>query len=586
MAARLIFFLFLAIAPAVCYDKLLYYHVTGGIFMYSLNRKFWKLTLCLSLVLTLFTGCARETTAQGELPRFKFQRRQLESVTMAAQETDFALLADCVNLKQLDLTGSTCYDQILNYISDHPNVEVVYEAPLGDLMLSNAETAVCLVDGTYALDNLTRQLRYLPGLKTLELPRVTLTSGELDTLQANYPDLDLRYTVELLGKEYDPAAAEADFEGLTSETMEKTVAAMAMLPDLTKVTLPDNLTLKEVKSLMDQFPQIEFFYTFDLFGKTLTTREERVEYLDMAIGNQGEDQIRAALDIMPNCTHFKLENCGIDNEVMASIRDDYPDTKIVWRVSFGGQYSLLTDETTLRTVYGVENSHGQYLKYCTGLKYIDMGHNTTLTDISFIEYMPDLEIVILSGSSITNVDAFANCKKLEWLELANCYALTDISALSGCESLRFLNICFSKVTDLSPIQDLPLERFLYLTPQIDKETQAAFEESHPDCWVRFTGSDPYSLGWRYNDVGVTRFEYYQKIRDIFQYDAVDRRLAQQAAQEEAEREEEEEQESGGSGNHGGFPGTGNNGGGNEGGGSSDSGSSAPSFGDLFGGLFK
>ena len=553
--------------------------------MKFLNRTSLKLIACLSLVLTLFTGCARETTAQGELPRFKFQRKQLESVTMAAQEEDFTELEDCINLKQLDLTGSTCYDQILNYIRNHPNVDVVYEAPLGNLMLSNSETEAALEPGTYDLDSLLRQLHYLPNLTSLTLPKTTLTAEELSALADPFPELQVAYSIDLPGKEYLSDTTSADFSNVSAAEMEQITEKFSMLPKLTEVTLPSALRMEEVKSLMDRFPDITFHYTFDLFGKTLSLETERVEYLDVAIGNQGESQIRAALDIMPKCTYFKLENCGLDNAVLASIRDAYPDTKIVWRVSFGGQYSLLTDETTLRTVYGVENSHGQYLKYCTGLKYIDMGHNTTLTDISFIEYMPDLEIVILSGSSITNVDAFANCKKLEWLELANCYALEDISALSGCESLRFLNICFSKVTDLSPIQDLPLERFLYLTPRIDKEAQAAFEGIHPDCWVRFTGSDPYSLGWRYNDVGVTRFEYYQKIRDIFQYDAVDRRLAQQAAQEEADREEEEEQNGGGdSGSSGGDSG---NSGGNEGGGGAEGGSGGPpNFGDMFGGLFK
>ena len=547
--------------------------------MYSLNRKFWKLMLCLSLVLMLFTGCARETTAQGELPRFKFQRKQLETVTMAAQAEDFAALEDCVNLKQLDLTGSTCYDLILNYIRNHPNVDVIYEAPLGNLMLSDSETEAALEPGTYDLDSLRRQLHYLPNLTSLALPKTSLTMEELSALTDPFPELQVAYSIDLLGKEYLPDTTSADFSNVSASGMAQITEKFSMLPQLTEVTLPGELTMEEVKALMDRFPEITFHYTFDLFGKTLTLETERVEYLDVAIGNQGESQIRAALDIMPNCTYLKLENCGFSHDTLASIRDDYPDTKIVWRVTFGegGQYSLLTDETTLRTVYGVENSDGQYLKYCTGLKYIDMGHNTTLTDISFIEHMPDLEIVILSGSSITNVDPFANCKKLEWLELANCYALTDISALETCESLRFLNICFSKVTDLTPIENLPLERFLYLSPQIDQATRTAFEESHPDCWVRFTGQDPYSLGWRYNDVGVTRFEYYQKIRDIFNYDDVDRRLAQQAAKEEAEREEQESQGGGDSGSSGGDSG------GDSGGSSS---SSAPSFGDLFGNLFK
>lgn len=548
--------------------------------MISLTRKLLKLMLCLAMVLVLFTGCAAETTAQGELPRYKFQRKQLETVTIAALEADFDALEDCINLQKLDLTGSTCYDRILNYISAHPQVEVAYTAPLGDLMLSNSETAVCLVNGSYQADTLMQQLNYLPNLKLLELPRVSLNTEELEALQAKYPALEIRFTVNLLGEEYDPAAVSADLTRLTSDNLEDAAAAFAMLPQLKDVDLPDTLPMEDVKTMMDRFPEINFHYAFLLFGQALSTDTERVEFTGAAIGNQGEDQLRAALDIMPRCTYVKLENCGIDNEVLASIREDYPDHNIVWRVRFGtdGQYSLLTDEIMLRTVYNVENRDGQALKYCNKLKYIDMGHNTTLTDISFIAHMPDLEIVILSGASITNVDAFANCKKLEWLELANCYALKDISALSGCESLRFLNIAFSKVTDLTPIENLPLERFVYLTPQVDKETRDAFEASHPDCWIRFTGQDPYSLGWRYNDVGVTRFEYYQKVRDVFKYDDVDRRLAQ----EQARLEEEQEENDSGSEEPGGNPGGGNESGGNE---SDGNGGGTPSLGDLLGGLF-
>lgn len=504
------------------------------------TRKIFRLVLCLMLVLSLFSGCAREEDAEPTIPRFKFLRKKAETLTVAAVEADFPLLEECVNLQYLDLSGSTCYDLILDYVNDHPNVEVVYTAPLGDLMLSSTETQAALEPDSYDIDTLRTQLHYLPGLTALALPKTTLTADELESLRDPFPELEITYSVELNGTEYLPDCTSLDLSSLPAGELDDLGTRLGLFPAVQEVTLSDALTMADVKALMERFPEINFNYTFELFGKTLSTADETADLTDATIGDAGEAQIRAALDIMPRCTYFKLENCGLSNEVLGGIQQDYPETKIVWRVSFGGQYSVLTDETTLRTVYGVENSHNDVLKYCTSLKYIDMGHNPTLTDISFIEYMPDLEIVILSGASMTDLDVFANCKKLEWLELANCYALEDISGLATCESLRFLNICFSKVTDLSPIEDLPLERFLYLTPQIDKETQTAFEESHPDCWVRFTGSDPYSLGWRYNDVGITRFEYYQKIRDIFQYDAVDRRLAQQAAAEE-ERQWQEEQ---------------------------------------------
>ena len=504
------------------------------------NRKLLRILLCLAMVLLCLAGCAKEEDTDPTIPRWGFQRKKAESLTIAAVQSDFELLEECVSLKYLDLTGSTCYDQILSYMKNHPNVEVIYTAPLGRLTLSNSETAAALEPGSYEFATLQSQLKYLPRLASLELPKTSLSPQEIDSLKEAYPNLNLSYTVPLLGQELTPDENALDLTSFTGENTAEIASALRYFSALTDVTLPGSLTPADVKELMDQFPGVTFHYTFELFGKTLSTTDERVEYQNENIGNKGEAQIRAALDIMPACTYFKLEDCGMDYEVLASIRDDYPDTKVVWRVRFGGQYSLMTDETTLRTVYGVENSHNDILKYCTGLKYIDMGHNTTLTDISFASYMPDLEILILSGSSIKNVDPLAACTNLVFLEMANCYALEDISALENCKSLRFLNIGFSKVTDLTPVQDLPLERFICLGPKMDKETQTAFEESHPDCWVRFSGQNPLSLGWKYDDIGITYSEYYKFIREVFDLDSVDKRLAQQAAREEAEREKEEQ----------------------------------------------
>lgn len=494
--------------------------------------------LCLLTALLCLTGCSKSAEIEPTIPKFKFLREKAEYLCFAAVEEDFEALEDCTSLQYLDLTGSTCFDAILDYISRHPEVEVVYTVPIGSRTLSNTETKVKLDSSAYDGALLVKQLKYLPNLKSLELPKTNLAAETLTAIRNQYPNLQVQYTVDLLGQELDSTATEADLSGLTAANLQEAAEKIALLPALTDITLPEQLSKADVKNLMEQLPDVRFHYTFDFFGTTLSTSDETVALKDVKIGNDGESEIRAALDILPHCTYFKLENCGIDYDILASIRDDYPNTKVVWRVDFGGQYSLLTDEETLRTVYGVYNSHADILKYCTSLKYIDMGHNPELTDISFIEYMPDLEIVILSGASMTDLDAFANHEKLEWLELANCYALNDISALESCSNLRFLNICFSKVTDLTPIENLPLERFLYLTPKVDQETRTAFEENHPDCWVRFTGSDPYSLGWRYNDIGITMFDYYLKIREIFDYDAVDKRVAKQLADEIAKWEAE------------------------------------------------
>lgn len=512
------------------------------------NRKILRIFLCLMTVLVLFAGCAQDEDAEPTIPKWGFLRKKAEALTVAAVEEDFALLEECINLEYLDLTGSTCYEQILAYIQNHPQVQVIYTAPLGNLTLSNSETSAALEPGSYDLASLQTQLTYLPGITSLELPKTHLTPEELTSLKEAHPHVSITYTVELQGKEYSPEDTSLDLSAMTFGELESAAGKLALLSGLTDVTLSQSLSMTEVKAMMEQFPDVTFLYTFELFGKTLSTAEESVEYEDVSIGNQGADQIRAALDIMPNCAYLKLEDCGIDNEVLASIREDYPNTTIAWRVYFG-PYSTMTDDETIRAVYHVNDSHVDILKYCTGAKYIDMGHNPELTDLSFVANMPDLEIFIGSGCAVNNLSGFENCKKLEWLELAYCYSLEDISTLKGCDGLRFLNISFSKVADLTAIEELPLERFLYLNPQVDQETQTAFEENHPDCWVRFTGQNPYSLGWRYEDIGETFSEYYLHVRDVFDLDDVDRRLAQQAAAEEERQWQEEQagQEEGSSG---------------------------------------
>lgn len=519
--------------------------------MNFLNRKIVRTVLCMLMVLSCLAGCAQDDAAEPTVPQWKWLREKAEYLTVPATLEDFALLEECVNLEYLDLTGSTCYDSILKYIAEHPQVEVRYTAPLGSLMLSNLETEAALEPGTYSLEALLQELPYLPNLNTLTLPKTTLTPQALATLQEGFPELKLVYSVVLLGEEYLTNVTELDLSGMQPEQLEEVCSLLSLLPDVAQVELMDSsgnsaLGMADVKQLMQALPQAQFHYTFDLFGKTVSTMEERVEFEDQKIGDEGQQLLRDALAIMPNCTYLRLEDCGFSNEVLGSIQAEYPNTKIAWRVYFGGQYSVMTDEDTLRTVYGVYNSHAETLKYLTSLKYIDMGHNTELTDISFTAYMPDLEILILSGSPVKDLTPLANCKKLVWLELAECRYIEDISPLEACESLRFLNISFAKVRDLSPIEALPLERFVYLDPQLDEETQTAFQESHPDCWVRFTGTNPLSLGWKYDDVGMTYSEYFKFIREVFDLDSVDARLAAQAAAEE-EKKWQEEQENAGSG---------------------------------------
>ena len=446
---------------------------------------------------------------------------EVEHLTLVVTEETILQLNDYPNLKSADLTGSQCYSAIARYRKFSPDVEVTYTVSLGNTAVDAYAEEVSLTEGEYDYDTLLENLQYLEKLRSLSLKHISISPQQLEALRQAYPDLELTYSVTLLGNEYDSDSTEIDLSFLTPDTVAEAARILPMLPKLQYVELMDGsspLSMEDVKMLVDAAPQANVHYTFSLFGKTISTTDERVEYVNAKIGNEGEAAIRQALDIMTGCTYLKLENCGLDNKVLAGIRDDYPDTKIVWKVKFG-KYSAMTDTDTIRAVYNVFDDTCYNLRYCTDVKYMDIGHNESLTDLSFIGFMPKLEILIASGCNVTDLSGFENCKNLEFLELAYCLNLQDLTPLAGCESLKQLNISYTKVTNLAPLDGLPLERLMSIHTWVKDGEQKIFQEIHPDCWtVFYYGNQPYGKGWRYDDNGMTYSEMYKKVREVFGYD--------------------------------------------------------------------
>ena len=506
-------------------------------------RSFWKKTACsvcaaaavLALagcggsgetippdteIITLPTAPVSEETVPPTDPR-----ELVEELTVEMEAGEVYTLDQYPNLKAVDFGSSTCYDAILHYIGNHPQVAVSYAVDLGGTSVSSKATGVILEPGRFDYDLLLDNLRYLPDLSTISLPEIRLSAQQVGALRETYPQITLDYTVELLGSTYGSDTTQLDLSYLDSSRVEEAAGKLGLLTNLTSVRLSNSLSMTDVATLQDSNPGAAFQYSFSLFGQTLSTTDETVAFKNYSIGNDGEDKIRQALEILDNCSRFVLDNCKLDNEVLSGIREDFRDkTKVVWRVYFGvgGRYNALTDAETIRAVYNVTDDTCSNLRYCEDVKYMDIGHNEYLTDLSFVGYMPNIEVLIASGCAARELVGFENCKKLTWLELAYCYKLADIESLSGCESLTYLNLSFTSVSSFMALDGLPLERFVCLRPRASTEEQNIFVEIHPksECITVFYGySNPYGYGWRYDDNGKTFNEYYKNVvRAAFNYD--------------------------------------------------------------------
>ena len=509
------------------------------------------LVLCAALVLS---GCAAskpEDTTPPTLEPIVLPTAPQETETQPDPErldTHLSLVLEAGELytldyypylKTVDLSGSTCYSAIVDFAAKRPHLEVTYTVPLGKTEVASGDAAVSLKPGDFDFEVLMEHLQYLPNLSTITLPDIALSSQQLAALRERYPQIQLDYTVELFGSRYGPDTQTLDLSAMDASGVEQAAQKLGLLPSLTEVSLSSSLSFEDVDKLQTAVPSVRFLYSFTLLGKNVSTADDEIIFRDQNMTIDDEDEIRKALTILDHTSRFVLDNCGYSYERLAQLREDFRGgPKVVWRIWFGkgNRYSTLTDDDTIRAVYNVTDATCGPMKYLEDVKYMDIGHNEFLSDLSFVSYMPNLEVLIASESAVKTLAGFDNCKKLTWLELAYCYKLTNIDALAGCDGLKYLNISYSKVKSLEPLDGLKLERFVYLSPKSSTKEQNTFTTIHPkkECITVFYGySMPYSYGWRYDDNGETMFWYYKDvIREVFDYDKADQILK---AQEDAKK---------------------------------------------------
>ena len=480
-------------------------------------KRVLKLITALAATVLLCAGCSTY--------RYDYDYRdEVTEYAMIAQSGDLVKLNEYPNLTYVDLRGSTCYDEILAYAQANPHVTVRYSVQLGQKRFNQDTVDIVLNGYAVTYEALADNLKYLPNAKTVHIHQAELQEEELTTLREAYPQIDFTYSVEIAGQRYEHTVTELNLSRLSPKEIDEAIHGISLLPQLTDVQLMSgegnsNLALSDVKRLVDAFPSVNFHYTFQLFGQKISILAQELVFDSVEIGNDGVAAIREALDVMTSCTYVKLDSCGIDDDVMVQLRDDYPDKQVVWRV-FAGKFSILTDEEMLRMTYSIGDDDVAGLKYCNKVKYLDMS-SSKITNISFVAHMPQLECVILTLTKINDLTPLTNCPNLTWLELSNCSSIRDLTALSAMQSLKYLNISHTKVTNLSALDSVPLERFNCVKSTVKTSVLDSFVAKHPDCYTTSKGS-ALGYGWRYNDKDQKEpFPYYAQLRTIFRYDDKD-----------------------------------------------------------------
>ena len=409
---------------------------------------------------------------------------------------------------------------------------------IGGTVLEPDAAALDLQTMEYDLDKLLAAAPELKLVTQIDLGATTLSYEQVESIRQAFPNATVQYSVALFGEIVESDVQSLDLGNMTAEQTQELYDVLPLMPQLQEINFVKEdgscvygiEQINQLDQLRERAPQVNFRVKFELFGQTVSSEDQRIEYYLVPIGNEGEPQIRAVLPYLTACEYFLLDGCEIDNEVMAQLRADFPETKIVWRVwirepnydspRFMRRAGFLTDTHRIRTTL-VTDENCDVLKYCTEVKYVDFGHNLEISDFSFLGYMPDLEAAIIGLTNCNDISMLVNCKKLEYLEVYGSQ-VTDLSPLAECTSLKHLNISRMPVDDITCLYDLELERLRAVDTKIPKAQIQEYADRHPDCQMLMEGWAPHENGWRYDEKG-NRVPRYELLREQMEYD-IDREV--------------------------------------------------------------
>ena len=290
--------------------------------------------------------------------------------------------------------------------------------------------------------------------------------------------------------------------------------------------------------------------TLTVGGQTFTCVADatQIDLGDVTVPDTDEDYaaLRAFLDKLPDLTKVDMFSTDISPERLLALAPDYPQIKFGCTIIIPCRntlrkdrppHRLRTDDTAFSTQHNLSSSsHDEHvwevLKYCPDLLALDIGHNNTIKDYSFLNYVPKLRVLIMSFNRNQrgeegppmDISPIGNMKDLE-------YNIADISPLANCTKLIDLNIGTNHIKDLTPLYGLKSLRKLFLFSchnysgkAIPKEEVKELQEHIPDCVINNTHLNC-GGPWRQGS-------HYQTLASMFSYQMLDKPQAYEPFEED------------------------------------------------------
>ena len=420
-----------------------------------------------------------------------------EITVQTLSEQDIRAISCFPRLETVKADGCTDYENLLTLSLSRPELRVEYAVQLGGESFAGTAKQISLV--AVAAD--IPRLAYLPRLQ-----KVLCSGGgaeDIALLKEYCQQQNVEFLV-MLGDEMIPLDARKVTAGAITDEQ---LGLLEFLPEMTTLHIRNpQASPEKLQALQAARPEVKITWEQELYGTVYTSDAEEMDFSGAKIRDLKELEQKMAY--FPEVETVFLGECGLDNELLAQHREQVRDQyKLVWTVSCGSKMKTRTDARTFMPVregvYYFNDEEAYNLRYCEEMVCIDIGH-MSIHNIDFVEFMPDLEYLILAHTQLNYIEPIRHCKKLKFLEL-DWSPLKDLTPLTECTALEDLNLG-NTFADFAPIKEMTWLKNLWM---IDCSSRARYEmtQALPDTKVMITGSATVANGWR-------DLENYYEMRDL------------------------------------------------------------------------
>ena len=345
----------------------------------------------------------------------------------------------------------------------------------------------------------------LESLKTLDVTALNISAENVESIRSQVGDnVDVIWSVPFNGSKIPSNAPELTLSGDISKEDASAVKYFNSLKSLQITTseVNDNLC-SLIDAATENNSELNVNCSAKIYGADVDSSMELLDLNNIPI--ESPDLLCLAIEIFPNIKTIEMCDCGLSNEVMQGLREEYPEIKFVWTISFLN-FKIRTDVQVFSTLAkkldkpGNTKTFEPIFKYCTELRALDLGH-MAITDISEIRNLKKLHTLILADNYISDISPIAELKDLVYVELFQ-NKISDISPLLDLPNLEDLNMCYNaKVKDPVALTSKTKLKRLYMSfCGLERSDILQLKEGLPaDCEFNYTARNCVYDGWRSPD---------------------------------------------------------------------------------------